>query len=95
MAKTFFCGEMREYGQTARRESTEGEVAGAQEAREEEKRIAGAGGGEGESRGRFGRRKEKFWRKEEQARSVSNSRQRFLLFPPPSALPSPLSLLDR
>ena len=72
MAKTFFCGEMREYGQTARRERVDGEDAGAQEARGEEKRSAGAGGGERERRGRAGRRKEKSRRKEEQACSVSN-----------------------
>ena len=54
MAKTFFCGEMREYGQTARRERMEGDDAGAQETREEEKRRAGAGGGERESRGSAG-----------------------------------------
>ena len=40
MAKTLFCGEMREYGQTARKERADGEVAGAQEAGEE-KRSAG------------------------------------------------------
>ena len=41
MAKTLFCGEMREYGQTARKERADGEVAGAQEAGWEEKRSAG------------------------------------------------------
>ena len=93
MAKTFFCGDIREYGQTARRERLDGDDAGAQEAAGEEKRSAGAGGGEQESRGSAGRSMEKSRRKEEQACWVWNSTHRLL--PPPSTLPSPLSLFDK
>ena len=92
MAKTFFCGDMREYGQTARRERMDGDDAGAQEAGEE-KRSAGAGGEGQRSRESAGRSKEKSRRKEEQACWVWNSTHRLL--PPPSTLPSPLSLFER
>ena len=67
MAKTLFCGEIREYGQTARKERADGEVAGAQEAGWEEKRSAGSGVGGGRSRGSAGRSLEKSQRKKEQA----------------------------
>ena len=68
----------------------DGEDAGAQVALEE-KRRAGAGGGEGESRGSAGRSMEKSQRKDEQACWVGNSTLNLL--PPPSTLPSsPLSL---
>ena len=73
----------------------DGEDAGAQVAVGDENRRAGAGGGEGESRGNAGRSMEKSRRKEEQACWVGNSTPR-LLGPPPSTLPSsPLSLFGK
>ena len=72
----------------------DGEDAGAQVAGEEN-RSAGAGGGEGESRGSAGRSMQKSRRKDEQACWVGNSTPR-LLGPPPSTLPSsPLSLFGK
>ena len=91
MAKTLFCGEMREYGHMARRDKTDGESAEAQEVEEEEEKSrAGAGGGGRRSRGTAGRSFEKLERKEEQASEVVKSTAT-MRSPPPSTLPSPAS----